>query len=91
MRKEDVMADGSDYLLSLSKLTGRKIKDVQVYLSGKLGDLALVIRDIVFEDGSTCGVEGEHDFPYLVNYRRTPTLPDDETMEDLNEQISADF
>lgn len=57
----------SDYLVSLSKLIGKKVVDVVGYPSNEFGDDTLVFKidGLILEGGSVIGVEGEHDFPYL--------------------------
>jgi hypothetical protein len=47
------------------------------------------IADILREDGTLIGVEGEHDFPYLVEYTITPVIgiaPNCTTIRDLYQQ-----
>lgn len=51
--------------ISLEKVVGKKIKEVQGYLSSEFGDPVFQLFRIYFEDGSSCFVEGEHDMPYL--------------------------
>ena len=65
---KDVLVEGSDYQLSLVKLTGKKIKDIVGYISTEFGDPIFKLCFVVFEGGSEMGCEGEHDMPYLVNY-----------------------
>lgn len=62
----DIKVEGSTYRLSLTKLMGKQIKDIHGYLSSELGDPVFKMINVVFEDGTKLGAEGEHDFPYLV-------------------------
>lgn len=56
----------STYLLSLSKLAEKKIIDVAGYPSDPFGGTPVFqVSVIIFEDGTTLDVEGEHDCPYL--------------------------
>ena len=66
----------SDYEFSLSVLTGKKIKDVVGYPSIGFGADTPVfcLTEIIFEDGASIGVEGEHDFPYLSTWEDIPNL-----------------
>jgi hypothetical protein len=66
---EDVLADGSDWELSLVKLAGKSIKDITGYISEEFGTPTFKMHTVVFEDGLEMGCEGEHDMPYLVNYK----------------------
>jgi len=77
MNKEETkqyLHEGSDYLQSFTKISGKKIKDIVGYLSNEYDEPTFKITEIVFEDGTEQGVEGEHDFPYIVDY-------DDKTIE----------
>jgi len=67
MKKEYVF-ENSDYLLSYVKICGKKIKDIVGYVSNEFGDPTFKICRIIFEDGTTQEVEGEHDFPYIADY-----------------------
>lgn len=66
-KHKDVIADINNNweLISLEKLCGTRIKEIQGSLSKEFGDLTFTLTRILFEDGSWCRVEGEHDFPYL--------------------------
>lgn len=80
------------YEVSLSKLVGKQIKDVIGYFSSLDGPLSFKVTHIVFEDDSEVGVEGEHDFPYIVTFAKWKQANlDEETMERLlNEQDATD-
>lgn len=62
-----VAVDGSEYKLSLSKITGRKIADVHGYITTEFGDPVFKLCALVFDDGTELDCEGEHDLPYFVN------------------------
>lgn len=53
---------------SLVKLAGKKIKDIYGYISTEFGNPDFQLSKIVFEDGTTSYVGGEHDHPYLEDY-----------------------
>ena len=57
----------SDYEISLSKLTGKSIKDVYGYLSCEFDDPVFKISKIILDDDTFFYAEGEHDFPYLTS------------------------
>ena len=63
---KDIKVEGSRYRSSLSKLVGKKIKDVHGFISAGLGDPVFKLSVVVFEDDTVLQVEGEHDFPYVV-------------------------
>lgn len=87
MDEQSLRVGEGDYLMSLSKLTGKKIADVTFYISVEFGEPVIKVCDLVFEDGSEMGFEGEHDFPYLTTYARWE-IPntDDDTLQNLYEQ-----
>jgi len=59
------LVDGSDYLLSLNKLTGFTIVDIHGYISREFDEPVFKLCKLVFLDGTEIDVEGEHDLPYL--------------------------
>ena len=62
-KKQYLTKDGD---FSLSKLVGKKVVDILGYPSDPFGGTPLFkINQIVFDDGSTVWVEGEHDTAYL--------------------------
>lgn len=84
----DVLSDGSNFEISLSKLVGKKVKDVLGYVSG-IGNnpLCFTLTNILLEDGSEIGVDALRDFPYLSTYAKYPQSNlDEETLEDLFNQ-----
>lgn len=72
--------------ISLSKLVGKQVKDIRGYLSKEFGDVVFKMTSIVLEDDTKMGCEGEHEFPYLVQYNasKQPNF-DDATLERLYE------
>ena len=81
--QEKYLVEGSTYRLSLKKLMGgKKIKDMHGYISNEFGEPTFLICQIEFEDGSTMGVEGEHDHPYLTDY--------DDNLEAIIEKIAEE-
>lgn len=95
MKTDDFKAEGDvlDFELSISKLAGRKIRDVAGYISyfGK-NTVAFKITGIHFEDGSELGVEGEHDFPYITVYDEDafPNFSDETLIKLDSENIAHD-
>jgi hypothetical protein len=59
------LVKGSDYLLSLSSIVGKPIVDVHGYITGEFNLLNFQITKIVFADGKTEPVNGEHDCAYI--------------------------
>ncbi len=82
-KREDVMADGSDLWLSLNKVCGKKVVDVQGYVTGEFGEDCAVFKmhKIVFDDESEVFCEGEHDLPYLTGVEVEDLLEKDEDDE----------
>lgn len=72
--RAEVMADGSDYLLSLSKLLpeGVSISDITGWISNEFGDPVFKVSFVVLSNGDTVSVEGEHDLPYLCEIDGMP-------------------
>jgi hypothetical protein len=65
---EDVQYKGDDTLISLVKLSGKKIVDITGYISTEFGDPVFALCNIILEDEEDLWCEGEHDLPYLTNY-----------------------
>jgi hypothetical protein len=80
------------YEASLSKLVGKSIKDVIGYFSSLDGTPSFKVTHIIFADDSEVGVEGEHDFPYIVTFAKwEQSNLDEDTLERLdNEQDATD-
>ncbi len=51
--------------LSFSKLAGKAIVDLHGYISREFGDPVFKISTVVFADGTSVWVDGEHDMPYI--------------------------
>ena len=86
INKADVLVENSDYLISLSKLVGKRVVDLCVCVSNPFGkdELLLLVYDVVLEDGSRIDVQGEHDAPYLEEYTSMPQENmDKETLKHL--------
>lgn len=61
-----VRVDDSLYAnISLAKLAGKAVVDLQGYISREFGDPTFKISKVIFADGTDSWVEGEHDHPYL--------------------------
>lgn len=87
--KKDFLVKGSDYRLSYVKLSGKKIKDIEGYISTEFDEPTFKICEIEFEDGSKQGVEGEHDFPYIVDYdEKTSKLMEEIDKEEEENSLS---
>jgi hypothetical protein len=89
MKIHDINIEGSDYLISLHKLIGKPIKDIQGYLTSEFGDVTFKMSKVEFADGTFLGCEGEHDLPYLVGFDEQPNF-DDETLQELYDQEKED-
>jgi hypothetical protein len=76
-----------DLGISLTKLTGKKIKDIVGHLTKEFGDPTFQLSMIVLEDGSVIHCEGEHDMPYLTGI---PGVSD-EDLESLNNEAHKAF
>ncbi len=63
--KAEVEVEGSNYLISLKKLLALDVVDIHGYIANEFGEPTFKPVKILFSDGSTIDVEGEHDFPYL--------------------------
>ena len=67
MEKENVKSEKYDWCIALTKLTGRKIKEIHGYLSTEFNEPVFKMSFIEFDDGTEVNCEGEHDFPYLAD------------------------
>jgi len=87
MNKTKYLADGSDYLFSLSKFVGKKIKDIQGFPSDPFGGTPLFnIARIVFDDGTEIFVEGEHDCAYIPADDKLPNMSEESLQEFIDEE-----
>jgi len=64
---QDVKMDGDNWI-SLVKLTGKKIVDIEGYVTKESYDPFFCMTNVILEDGTKIGCEGEHDLPYLDAY-----------------------
>jgi len=83
MNAQDYMVEGSDYLVSLTKLVGDDIADVMGYVTYEFGDATFKLSQVVFKDGTTVWVGGEHDCAYLEYGKDAPKNLGTETLEAL--------
>lgn len=77
--------EGKSYV-SLEKLIGKHIKDIECCLSSEYGQVNVVLHAIHFEDGTYLECEGEHDFPWLAD----PTgdiFPPEEALQTLEKEL----
>lgn len=84
----EVTYEGHEYRIDLLKLIGKPVKAIVGYTSTQFGpDASFQLLELVFEDGTKLGIEGEHDFPYVVEYGREqqPNF-DQETLNSLNDE-----
>jgi hypothetical protein len=57
----------------------------------EFGQVNFKLTEIVLEDDSIMDIEGEHDFPYLLDYRSQPQPNfDEDTLERLYEEHNAE-
>jgi len=84
-KHEALAVDGSDYEISLSKFIGKKVVDLTGYATSEFGSSIPVFKvcRVVFEDGTSEHVEGEHDIPYIPTGGPV-------TEEGLNELLAED-
>lgn len=76
----------SDYELSLSKYVGKKVVDIVGYPTIAFDDAPPIfkLRQIMFEDGTTVFLEGEHDTVYLPTTNKLKNM-DEETLQSFIE------
>lgn len=83
----DVRSDKNEWRISLIKLIGKEIADIEGCLTEKFGGVSFKISEVILSDGSSLDVEGEHDFPYLCAYSpdAQPNF-NDETFKRLHDE-----
>lgn len=87
----EVRADGSDYEISLAKLTSKKVADIHGYISMEFGEPTIKITKAIMEDGSNFHFEGEHDFPYLTcGYGEKANEIDDDELQAIYDEENPD-
>lgn len=90
MKHEDALAECSDYEISLTKVLGKKVKDIRGYVTREFDSSVFCMTRVEFDDGTFLGCEGEHDLPYLVDWGR-PDSPErcneysEETLDEIYE------
>jgi hypothetical protein len=87
MTYEDIKFGENKPYISLSKLVGKEISDIQCRISMEFGSPSIVMFKIVFKDGSGLYCEGEHDFPFVTNIGREGILPSEEELETIYDEI----
>jgi hypothetical protein len=79
MELKDVQLNSNDvshpYILSLVKLTGLQIVDIEVSVTRELGDCTVEVKRIVFSDGSSRDLGGAHDLAFIED--QLPNLNQD--------------
>jgi hypothetical protein len=88
----DVLVDKPESYrwLSLAKLAGKPIVDIECYVSGEFGGWTLQMRRVVFSDRATLDCEGEHDIAYLTSgYGDVPNT-EEETLRRLCEEAETE-
>ena len=83
---DSIKVPSSTYLLSLTTLVGKEIRDIQFFISTELDEHCIKVRRLIFDDGSEMVFEGEHDCPYLVNLDHDQPNTDSKTLECLFEE-----
>jgi len=64
--------DPDDMLtVSLNKLVGKKVKDLEGYVSAPYGATVFALHRVVFEDDTDMWMEGAHDLAYPYSYGST--------------------
>ena len=66
----------------LSEVLGKKIKDIEVFITYEFGDPTIQLDKVLLEDGSYAWCEGAHDMPYLTE-GSDGSLPSEEELEKL--------
>lgn len=92
---QDIKIEG-EHTISLLKLIGKQVKDIRGYLTGEFGDVVFQVTEIVFDDDSEVGVDGEHEIAYITTYAKwnQPNM-DEFTLERLygedGENLGAEY
>lgn len=64
------------YETSLTEVVGSPIKDVYGYWTSNFGEATFKLARIIFENDTYVHVEGEHDFPYIADYKGIMPIPE---------------
>jgi hypothetical protein len=76
--EKNYLTGNNDWEFSLTKFVGKKIVDITGYPADPFGGTPLFkLYRIVFEDGTTEFLEGEHDVPYLPATEKLPNMDED--------------
>lgn len=88
---KDVQYEDSRWLMDLTKLVEKEIETAVGYISCEFGHPVFELTKIVFKDGSTVRVAGEHDIAYLVSYAKEPQPNmDDDTLQSLYDEANGE-
>jgi hypothetical protein len=85
---DSIKVPNNSYLLSLTALTGKRIKDIQFYFSQEFESTTIKVSKLILEDGCELEFEGEHDHPYLIHSLGYVPNVDQETLDRLYEEIN---
>ena len=86
----DVLIPEGEMDVGLSRLVGKEIREVCGYFADIGAGASFKLTHIIFDDGSQVGIEGEHDFPYVVTFSKwKQTNLDEETLERLYDEQNA--
>lgn len=75
----------SDYEIGLTKLIGKKVKEIHGYLTTEFDDPVFKMTEIEFEDKTKVYCGGEHDMPYIEDLEKQPN-GDYDTLLDIIKQ-----
>lgn len=64
MKLEDLKTSSFEY--GLTKILGKKVKEINGYISSDYGEPTFKITSVVLDDDTCIDCEGEHDLPYLA-------------------------
>jgi hypothetical protein len=84
---DDVKIPNSSYEIGLTRVLDKKIKEIRGYITDEFDNLTFKLTRIEFEDGTFLGCEGEHDFPYLVDWGRKDSPEHCEFSNEILESI----
>jgi hypothetical protein len=60
-----MVAELRGYEHGLTAVARRKVAEVAGYVSNEFGDPVFQLTRVIFDDGTSMDVEGEHDCPYI--------------------------
>lgn len=77
--------------ISLSKLTGKQIKDIIGHVSMEFDEPTFQLFQIILEDNTIFWCEGEHDMPYLTDgYGDNAAKFNSEELQSLYDEENGD-